>query len=153
MTSLEQYAKIHGEGEPMPAPPPVVSYADRKDTKDTIDRLKADILLELERGEEPESILFDALTALGLATNDRDYVEKASSFLNGDKVDLSFFLDLEEMQAKRDERRAKYYDKRRKDINRQLKQLETDRGQLEKELEQIQKDTLGDRVRKAFSEL
>ena len=147
MTCLAQYAKMHGEGEPMQAPPPAVSYEDRKATKETIDRLKADILLELERGEDPESILFDCLQALSLATNDPDYAEKSCSFLNGDKAELSFFLDLEEMQRKRDERRAKYYDKRRKDIARQLRQLETDRGQLEKELEQIRQDTFADRCK------
>jgi hypothetical protein len=152
MTCLEQYAKMHGEGLPMQAPPPTASYEDRRATKETVDRLKADILLELERGEEPESILFDCLNALGLATNDRDYAEKACSFLNGDKAELSFFLDLEEMQQKRDERRAKYYDKRRKEVTRQLKQLESDRGQLEKELEQIRQDTFADRYNANIAE-
>jgi hypothetical protein len=140
---------MNGEGVPADNLPPSVTYQDRKDNWEAVTQLKESILQQLERGECPESVLYDALQALGMATNDPEYAEKGASFLSGDKVELSFFADLEEMQAKREARREAYYSKRRKDIDRQLKQLEADQKTLMQELQQVQQALpFADRVKK-----
>ena len=68
------------------------------------------------------------------------FFDRGCPFLNGDKVEQSLFLDLDEMQQKRDNRRRAYFEKRRKEIVRQMKQLENDRTLLARELEQIPKE-------------
>lgn len=139
MNSLEQYARANGEGEPVKAPSTPVSYRERKETLEAVAKMKTAILQQLEQGKDLESILFDAVTALGMATNDDDFAERAALFIDYDGPEMSFFVDLDDMEARRLERRKKYYAKRGRDINRQLKQLEEDKKVLWQELEQVQR--------------
>ena len=135
--NLAEYAARNSLGEPPEQAAPLPTYDDRRDRFESVEKQKADILAELDAGSDNESILFLALRALADATGDPAFLEKARPFLNGDTETMSLFLDLDEMQARRQERRKKYFDKRRKDIQKQIKQLETDRQELMRELEKV----------------
>jgi hypothetical protein len=135
--SLAEYAARYGITEPPAQAAPMPSYEDRRGKYTSVEKQKADILQELDQGTDNESILFLALRALADATGDPAFLEKARPFLNGDTEVKSLFIDLDEMQAKRQERRRKYFDKRRKDIQKQVKQLEADRQELMREMEKI----------------
>lgn len=148
MNSLHEFARLNGPGEP-PAPPPALpTYEERQEERQKIALLKKSIQEQLWSGNEPESILYSALYALGLATNDPDFLEQVSPFLNGDKEELNFFPDIEEMQAQREERRRKYYEKHMRDAEKQIKLLDADREALEKELEVIRKQLRQDKMQK-----
>lgn len=143
MTSLQEYAFRNGlSNDPPGAVPEIVTYQQMQDRHELACHLKQSIIQQLEQGNNPESILHTAIRALSLATNDPDFFEVGNSFLNGDKEEQSLFLDLEEMQAKRNERRKAYFDKRRREINRQVSQLDADRRELLKELEGIPKESV-----------
>ena len=135
--SLAEYAARNSLGEPPEQGAPTPTYDDRRDRFESVEKQKADILAELDAGADNESVLFLALRALADATGDPAFLEKTRPFLNGDTEITSLFIDLDEMQAKRQERRKKYFDKRRKEIQRQVKQLETDRQELMRELEKV----------------
>ena len=135
--SLAEYAARNGIGEPPAQTAPMLTYVDRRDRFENVERQKADILQQLDQGADNESVLFLALRALAEATGDDEFLERARPFLNGDTEVTSLFIDLDEMQAKRQERRKKYFDKRRKEIQRQVKQLESDRQELMRELEKV----------------
>ena len=153
MNSLGEYARMNGVGEP-PAPPPALpTYEDRQETFERVGLLKQSIIEQLRGGNEPESILYAALQALSLATSDPEFMEQGASFLNGDKEELSFFPDIEEMQEKRNERRRKYYEKHMRDAERQIKLLDADREALSKELEIIKSQLQQDNRQKFLQEL
>jgi hypothetical protein len=135
--SLAEYAARNSLREPPAMAAPTPTYEDKRDRFESVKKHKADILAELEAGADNESILFLALRALADATGDPAFLEKARPFLNGDTEVKSLFIDLDEMQTKRQERRRKYFDKRRKDIQKQVKQLEADRQELMREMEKI----------------
>lgn len=137
MSSLEEYAAQNGLKTPPVKAEYQPTYHDRLEQYENVERLKAGILQQLEEGQDPESILYLAVTALSEATNDTGYLEKAKPFLNGNKEEQSLFLDLEAMQAKRQERRKAYFDKRRKEVQRQVNQLEADKAALMRELDSI----------------
>ena len=140
MPSLAEYARQNGMGEPPAQSPAMPTYEEQHENWKRVELLKQSIMEQLEEGKEPESILYTALQALSLATNDPVFFDRGCPFLNGDKVEQSLFLDLDEMQQKRDNRRRAYFEKRRKEIVRQMKQLENDRTLLARELEQIPKE-------------
>ena len=150
MNSLEEYALFNGEGRPAEAAPPPASYEDMKEHQEHLGQLKENIIYQLKQGNEPESILFTALQALSLATNDRDFFEQGASFLNGDKEEQSFFPDLEQMEADRDARRLKYWQRQEGAIRRQLREIERDREALAKALEQIPALSLPAKARKVW---
>ena len=135
--SLAEYAARCGLEEPPAMAAPTPTYEDKRDRFERVEKHKADILAELEAGADNESVLFLALRALADATGDPAFLEKTRPFLNGETEVKSLFIDLDEMQAKRQERRKKYFDKRRKEIQKQVKQLETDRQELMREMERI----------------
>lgn len=140
MNSLQEFALLNGVGEP-PAPPPALpTYEEQEESFKRVGLLKQSIMEQLQGGNDPESILYTALEALSLATHDPDFLEQGASFLNGDKVEQSFFLDLEKMQEKRNERRRLYLEKRRKEIKRQMEQLDADQRTLRRELEHLPKE-------------
>ena len=135
--SLEEYAARNGISEPPAQTAPMLSYDDRRERHKSVERQKADILQQLDQGADNESVLFLALRALAEATGDAEFLERARPFLNGDTETTSLFIDLDEMQEKRQERRRAYFHKRRQEIQRQVKQLESDRQELMKELDKI----------------
>ena len=137
MSGLKEYAAKHGSIEPPVISGPAVDFEQMQEDHDRLATMKRDILLQLEQGEDPESILYTAIHAIGLATHDKAYTEQATSYLNGNKAEASLFLDLDEMEAKRAERRRAYLDKRRKDVLRQVKLLDADRQALRQELDSL----------------
>lgn len=148
MNSLQKYAltnTIDADPARDNLPPPA-TYEELKDRHDQVKQLKKDILSQLEQGKDPESVLYIALEALSFATNDPEFFEEGASFLNGDDVEQSFFLDLEELEAKRNERRRAYYAKRCREIDRHLKQIEKDKEALTKEREAAQRGYSGARM-------
>ena len=79
---------------------------------------------ELEAGKEPELILYAALDAIGILTNDPDFTAKTPAEFDAtykDLAQLSFVQDNAAIAQERLERAEKAYnDKLRRSINRQL---------------------------------
>ena len=137
MNSLQEFALRAGSVPEPPAAPNVMDYEEKREEWRKIALLKQSILEQLQGGNEPESILYAAIYALSIATRDPDFLENSGYYLNGDKEELNFFPDPEELKARREERRRKYYGKRLHLAQKQLKELDTDREALTKELEVI----------------
>lgn len=88
------------------------------------ERLKENITAQLEAGTEPQIILYTALKAIGLLTNDPAFTEAAQGKIDAVYSDLaqqSFIQDNNAIAQERLEKmQAEYNDKLRRSINRQL---------------------------------
>lgn len=88
------------------------------------ERLKENITAQLEAGAEPQIILYTALKAIGLLTNDPAFTEAAQGKIDAVYSDLaqqSFIQDNNAIAQERLEKmQTEYNDKLRRSINRQL---------------------------------
>lgn len=88
------------------------------------EKLKGNILQELEAGKDPQIILYTALKAIGILTNDPEFTEKTQGKLDGiykDLAQLSFIEDNDKKAQERLEKmQADYNDKLRRSVRRQL---------------------------------
>ena len=123
--TLAEYAAQN----PMPEPgrmeaAPAQTYHERQQAAEQIARYKALILKQLESGTGPETTLYTALTAIGLATGDEEWTEAAHGALNSVYADLAQQSLLEDNAAEAAHRleamQADYNDKLRRQLTRQL---------------------------------
>ena len=59
-----------------------------REARQTAERLKAEILRELEAGAAPQIILYKALEAIGLLTSDTEFINQSHGRLNAVYADL-----------------------------------------------------------------
>lgn len=153
MNSLEQYAKANGEGVPVPAsiPCPELTYQQRQERRKRVDELKGHILYSLEKGDEPDSVLFLALKALALATGDDEFLDRGRQHIGeGSREEQELFPDLEQMESDRDRKTLSYWQRQERTIKRQMAELARCRESLGKMLEQIPAASLPARAREVY---
>ena len=128
--SIFDYAAAHG---PFDEPDDLYTVLQRENMKqaeqrqknrEQAEQLKKSILTQLERGNDPQIILYTALKCIGLYTNDPDYITATTGHLNSIYEDLaqqSFIQDNEQIAADRLQKQRKEYNQHlRNSINRQL---------------------------------
>ena len=126
--SLEEYAAQHPQQEPERARQSIQeaakTYQDRQQERERIEQLKASIMRQLEQGNAPQYILYTAIKAIGLLTQDAAWTEAAQETLDSVYADLaqqSFLTDNAAIAAQRLETmQTDYNDKLRRQLTRQL---------------------------------
>ena len=126
--SLEEYAAQHPQQEPererQSIQEAAKTYQDRQQERERIEQLKASIMRQLEQGNAPQYILYTAIKAIGLLTQDAAWTEAAQKTLDSVYADLaqqSFLTDNAAMAAQRLETmQTDYNDKLRRQLTRQL---------------------------------
>ena len=126
--SLEEYAAQNPAQEPETERQAVnktaSSYEDRQQERAEAERLKESITNQLEQGNEPQYILYTAITAIGLLTHDEQWAEAGKSTLDKVYEDLaqrSFLVDNAAVAAQRlDGMQAAYNDKLRRQLTRSI---------------------------------
>ena len=120
------------------------TYRDQQERQEKLDQLKAGILQQLEQGDAPQFILYTALKAIGTATNDSNWTETATGYLNAVYSDLmqeSFIDDNAAIAAKRlDAQRAEYVEKTRRKMKALQRETNTIYGCIQTIIEHL--DTL-----------
>lgn len=98
---------------------------ERKQERAHIDRLKASILAQLQQGNAPQYILYSALEAIGLLTNDAEWTQQGKQCLDNVYADLmqqSILTDNAAIAAARIEQmQATYNERLRRQLETQLK--------------------------------
>lgn len=126
--SLEEYAAQHPQQEPererQSIQEAAKTYQDRRQERERIEQLKASIMRQLEQGNAPQYILYTAIKAIGLLTQDAAWTEAAQKTLDSVYADLaqqSFLTDNAAIAAQRLETmQTDYNDKLRRQLTRQL---------------------------------
>lgn len=91
--SLAEYAAAH----PLPVPDPdrqamkatARNYRERQQDRETVEQLKESIMQQLEQGSAPQFILYPALKAIGILTNDQAWTDKGQKILDSVYADLA----------------------------------------------------------------
>ena len=100
------------------------TYREAQEQRETAEGLKESIAQQLEQGNAPQYILYTAIKAIGLLTNDADWTERQRETLDGIYSDLaqqSFITDNEAIAAHRLDRMQKEYnDKLRRQLTKSL---------------------------------
>lgn len=135
--SLEEYAAAHQheltEPERKAQAAAARSYTEKQEQAAQLADMKAHIIRQLESGAEPQTILYSAISALGLATDDPAWTgaahEKLES-LYSDLAQRSFLTDEAAIAAERmNARHEEYCGKLQRQLLRQVnacRQLEKD---------------------------
>lgn len=94
------------------------------EASDEAEKIKERIFCELESGRDPQVILYEALNAIGLLTNDTEFTHKTQAKLDSiykDLAQLSMLQD-NDLQAKKRLRKlqADYNNKLKNSLERQL---------------------------------
>lgn len=126
--SLEEYAAAHPQQEPERERAAIqqaaMTYREREQGRETVAQQKASILQQLEQGNAPQYILYTAIKAIGLLTQDAAWTEAAQKTLDSVYADLaqqSFLTDNAAIAAQRLETmQTDYNDKLRRQLTRQL---------------------------------
>ena len=117
------------------------TYRDQQERQEKLDQLKAGILQQLEQGDAPQFILYTALKAIGTATNDSNWTETATGYLNAVYSDLmqeSFVDDNAAIAAKRlDAQRAEYVEKTRRKMATLQRETNKINGAIKALLDQL----------------
>ena len=135
--NLDEYAKLHPQSQPEQERAEMEAQAEtiheKQKRREDAERMKAAILQQLEKGTEPQTILYTALQCIGLLSNDPEWMEAGTKCLDKVFADLaqrSLLVNDEEEAAHRlDTMQKEYRDKLRRQLNRQLvayKRIETD---------------------------
>lgn len=127
-TSLAEYAAQHPQEQPAQDRAAMAETAatmkDRQQERERAEQLKASMLTQLEQGNAPQSILYTAITAIGLLTHDEEWAAAAQSTLDKVYADLaqqSFLVDNATIAAQRlEQMQTDYNAKLRRQLNRQL---------------------------------
>ena len=126
--SLEEYARLHPQEQPQREREAMAAQAetlhDRQQRREDADRLKEVILQQLEKGQDPQTVLYTALQCIGLLSNDTEWAEAGQKCLDkvfSDLAQQSLLIDNEAVAAQRlDTMQSQYNDKLRRQLNRQL---------------------------------
>ena len=100
------------------------TYNDRQQEREIVEQLKASILRQLEQGNEPQIILYTALKAIGILTQDAQWAADGQEILDKVYSDLaqeSLLTDNAATAAARlDTMQATYNEKLRRQLKSQL---------------------------------
>lgn len=129
--SLAEYAAQN----PMPEPPQeqqaratAKGIAERREEIEQAERLKESIAQQIEKGGEPQAILYTALRCIGLLTNDAEWTEATQTALDriyADLAQLSFTIDTAQKERERlQQMQAEYNSKLRATIRQRIRQYE-----------------------------
>lgn len=124
--SLEEYARLHPQPEPdqRAMEETARTYNDRQQEREIVEQLKASILRQLEQGNEPQIILYTALKAIGILTQDAQWAADGQEILDKVYSDLaqeSLLTDNAATAAARlDTMQATYNEKLRRQLKSQL---------------------------------
>lgn len=117
--------------EPQKAKRVTRTYKEAQEQKEAAEGLKESIAQQLQQGNAPQFILYTAIKAIGLLTNDPEWQEAQAAILDGIYSDLmqqSFAVDNEAIAKQRlDQMQEAYNDKLRRQLLRSLngyKQIE-----------------------------
>ena len=126
--SLAQYAAEHPqemtEQEREQQQEAAAEQLSREERQERIGQLKASILAQLEQGKDPRFIIYSAVEAIGLLTNDAQWAEAVQQCLNSLYAGLeqqSLLIDTAAIEAQRMEQMQSAYNERlRRQLQRQL---------------------------------
>lgn len=126
--SLEEYAAQHPQQAPdreqRAVQEAAKTYQDRQQERERITKIKDSITYQLEKGNPPQYILYPALEAIGILTDDADWAEAGKQALDRVYADLaqqSIFTDDAAAAAQRlDAMQEEYNEKTRHKLMTQL---------------------------------
>ena len=129
--SLAEYAAQN----PMPEPPQerqaretAKGIAERREELEQAQRLKESIAQQIEKGSEPQALLYTALRCIGLLTNDAEWAEATETALDSiyaDLAQLSFTIDNAQKERDRlQQMQEEYNGKLRAAIRQKIRQYE-----------------------------
>lgn len=129
--NFKDFEKAHPEAQPLPeyiAQEAAAEFAREKTKQEnaqTVADLKESIKKQLTEGNAPQYVLYAALRAIGILSNDPEFAETCRAQLDAVYSDLaqqSFIVDNEAIAAARlDELKEKYNAKLRKQLTSDLK--------------------------------
>lgn len=143
--SLSEYAAQHPQEEPERERQQMQEIAatikDRQQEREQAAQLKESILQQLEQGNAPEYILYTAIKAIGLLSNDPGFIEAGQRCLDSVYSDLaqqSLITDNEAIAAHRlEQMQSEYIRKARASLTRQLNGSKRISDAIEKALQAI----------------
>ena len=101
------------------------SVSDAREDREEAERLKDVIGLQIEKGQEPQTILYTALKCIGLLTNSQEWAESGHAALEAVYQDIaqqSFLVDQSAIEIERLNRKEEdYRQKLLKNMERQLR--------------------------------
>lgn len=126
--SLEQYAAEHPqemtEQEREQQQEAAAELLSREQKRERVRLLKQSITAQLEQGKDPRFIVYSAVEAIGLLTNDPEWAEAGKQCLDSLYAGLeqqSLLIDTEAIEAQRMEQmQAEYNERLRRQLQRQL---------------------------------
>lgn len=141
---LFEYAEKHPEQQQEPQrqqePEPTAQYI--RDLRQ-IEALKDSINQQIEQGREPQYILYTAIRAIGLLTNDDEWEQRQRGALDAiysDVAQESLFRDSEAAARSRRETLLRdYADKTRRQLTRQLNACRKLQGDLEAAINDVER--------------
>lgn len=148
--SIAEYAKSHPMPEALADPKPAEgkSYSDRQEERQQAIDLKESITRQIQEGRNPENILYTAIRAIGLLTNDNEWTEQNTAALDKVYEDLgqqSFIVDNAEIAARRlDKMQKDYQTKLRRQVMTQLngyKRIQSGLSDIVRALDSIEDQT------------
>lgn len=102
-----------------------LTLEDKQAAAEEAQRLKESLLRGLEAGEEPQTLLYRAISCIAAATFDREFEGRAHGFLDAISADLaqqSMFVDEKTVEAQRRQTiQADFNEKMRRQLLRQMK--------------------------------
>lgn len=126
--SLAEYAAQHPQEEPAQQAAPIRTYREAAQDRETVEQIKAGISQQLAQGNAPQYILYSALRAIGILTQDQAWAEAGIAALDSVYADLAQQSMLaEESSAAADrlaQMQADYCQKTRRQIRQSLTKLE-----------------------------
>ena len=126
--SLAEYAAQHPQEEPAQQAVPTRTYREAAQDRETVEQIKAGISQQLAQGNAPQYILYSALRAIGILTQDQAWAEAGIAALDSVYADLAQQSMLaEESSAAADrlaQMQADYCQKTRRQIRQSLTKLE-----------------------------
>ena len=126
--TLAEYAAQHPQPEPererQAIDETARSYRTQMQEREQVEGLKSSILQQMEQGNAPETILYTALRAIGILTNDAEWTEAGKQALDSVYADLaqqSLLTDNAAIAAHRlKQMQADYNDKLRRQLTQKL---------------------------------
>lgn len=128
--SLWEYADQNPQQEPQPELQAEGrnAWQEAVQNRETVAQIKAGITQQLAQGNEPQYILYSALQAIGILTNDREWMKASMAALDSVYSDLaqqSLLAEESSLAADRlAEQRAAYIQQTRKQLQQNLAKLQ-----------------------------
>lgn len=139
---LFDYAEAHPEqAQAAQEAPGVLETRQHWQNVEKIREIKESISRQIEQGQAPQDILYNAIRAVGLLSNDPEWSERQREALGRVYPEIeqeSLFVDREAQAAQRRETKIQdFIDKTRRQLNRQLKSCQSLQKTLEAALNDL----------------